>query len=133
MKCTTYAHKAQTLLWKIFLMHKKHWFLTTIKTVIPPLLFGLLVLINSFVPQLKGEPKDAQIFKNEDLLDELTKIASSPEKTVVLYQPKNQLTDDLMSNISLSLKFFVQNILEGKLNIGKLFVLRSNLKQCYNI
>ena len=103
---------AQALLWRMLLLHKKHWICTILTIVLPTLLFGILVLIISFLPNLKGQA-EAKIYQNDDLFDEIVKISNNTIKPVVLFTPENNLTRDLTNQINLAINF-----LTGESNLG---------------
>ena len=103
---------AQALLWRMLLLHKKHWICTILTIVLPTLLFGILVLIISFLPNLKGQA-EAKIYQNDDLFDEIVKILNNTIKPVVLFTPENNLTRDLTNQINLAINF-----LTGESNLG---------------
>ena len=112
---------AQALLWRILLLHKKHWICTILTIVLPTLLFGILVVISSYLPNSKSQAED-KIYQNEDLFDEIVKKLNTSEKpAVILFTPENNLTRDLTNQINLSLYFLIENVLMGESNFGNYF------------
>ena len=119
---------AQALLWRILLSHKKYWICTILKIVLPTLLFGILVLITSYIPNLKGQAEE-EIFQNDDLFDEIVKISNTtPIQPVVLFTPENNLTRDLTNRIN-----SVINFLKGESNLGNSQLLFKNVLISTNI
>ena len=118
---------AQALLWRMLLNHKKHWICTILKIVLPSLLFGILVVINSYAPRLKRDEIEVKTYKNEDLFGEIVKELNTTSKlswskpAVILFSPENNLTRDLTNQISLSLHFLIENVLKGASNFGNYF------------
>ena len=128
---------AQALLWRMLLNHKKHWICTILKIVLPSLLFGILVVINSYAPRLKRDEIEVKTYKNEDLLGEIVKELNSTNKpAVILFSPENNLTRDLTNQISLSLNFLIENVLKGTSDFGNYFFkgcLISNLEKNFDL
>ena len=104
---------AQALLWRILLLHKKHWICTILTIVLPTLLFGILVLIASFIPHLEGQAKD-KIFQHDNLFDEIVKISDTMINPVVLFYPENNLTRDLIDHIDWAIYFLNEESKLGK-------------------
>jgi hypothetical protein len=128
---------AQALFWRMFLNHKKQWICTILKIVLPSLLFGILVVINSFSPRLKRDEIEVKTYKNEDLFGEIVRELNTTNKpAVILFSPENNLTRDLTNQISLSLNFLIENVLKGASNLGNYFFkdcLISNLEKNFDL
>ena len=122
LKKSRFGNNAQALLWRMLLFHKKYWICTILKIVLPCLLFGILVAINSFSPRLLRSEIEVKTYKNEDLLGEIVKELNTTKKpAVILFGPENNLTRDLTNQISLSLNFLIENVLTGASNFGNYF------------
>ena len=122
LKKSRFGNNAQALLWRMLLFHKKYWICTILKIVLPCLLFGILVAINSFSPRLLRSEIEVKTYKNEDLLGEIVKELNSTNKPAVIsFSPENNLTRDLTNQISLSLNFLIENVLTGASNFGNYF------------
>ena len=116
-------NNAQALLWRMLLLHKKHWICTILTIVLPSLLFGILVVINSFAPGIKiVEEIEVKTFENEDLFGEIVKKLNTTNKpALILFTPENNLTRDLTNQINLSLNFLIEDVLNGESNFGNYF------------
>ena len=122
LKKSRFGNNAQALLWRMLLFHKKYWICTILKIILPCLLFGILVAINSFSPRLKSAEIEVKTYENEDLFGEIVKELNTTNKpAVILFSPENNLTRDLTNQISLSLNFLIQNVLKGASNFGNYF------------
>ena len=128
---------AQALLWRMLLNHKKHWICTILKILLPSLLFGILVVINSYAPRLKRAEIEVKTYKNEDLFGEIVKELNTTNKqALILFTPENNLTRDLTNQINLSLNFLIENVLKGASNFGNYFCkgcLISNLEKNFDL
>jgi len=93
------------VLWKNFVIRKRHWILTLLEIVIPVLLFIVVVLIRSDI----GPSDDTfhpvkyfEIWTEDKVIDQgMTTLSDSP---LLLYAPQNNFTTKIMSIVSSQLK-----------------------------
>jgi ATP-binding cassette subfamily A (ABC1) protein 3 len=93
------------VLWKNFVIRKRHWILTLIEIVIPVLLFIVVVLIRSEIGPSDDKLHPAEYYKiwTEDEVIEQSMTTLS-DSSLLLYAPENNFTTKIMAAVSSRLK-----------------------------
>ena len=93
------------VLWKNFVIRKRHWILTLLEIVIPVLLFIVVVLIRSDIGPSDDKFHPVEYFEiwTEDRVVEQSKTTLS-DSSLLLYAPQNNFTTKIMSVVSSQLK-----------------------------
>jgi ATP-binding cassette subfamily A (ABC1) protein 3 len=102
----TWLKKFCVVLWKNYVIRKRHWILTLLEIVIPVLLFIVVVLIRLEIGPSDDKLHPVRYFdiSNEDKVIEHTMTALSDNSSLLLYAPQNNFTTKIMSNVSSKLK-----------------------------
>lgn len=99
--------KLYLLLWKNFVIRKRHWILTLIEVVIPVVLFILIALMRSEMGPSDDTLHPVQY--NEILTDDAIikmSMSSISGSSLLLYAPHNNFTEKIMAVVSSQLKKF---------------------------
>lgn len=89
------------VLWKNFVIRKRHWILTLLEIVIPVLLFIVVVLIRSEIGPSDDKFHPVEYF---EIWTEDKVIDQSVTTLSLLYAPQNNFTTKIMSVVSSRLK-----------------------------
>jgi ATP-binding cassette subfamily A (ABC1) protein 3 len=93
------------VLWKNFVIRKRHWILTLLEIVIPVLLFIVVVLIRSEIGPSDDKFHPVEYFEmwTEDKVIEQS-MSTLSYSSFLLYAPQNNFTTKIMSVVSSQLK-----------------------------
>jgi hypothetical protein len=101
----TWLKKFCIVLWKNYVIRKRHWILTLLEIVIPVLLFIIVVLIRSEIGPSDDTLHPVEYFDiwNEDMVI-LQTMTTLSDSALLLYAPQNNFTTKIMSVVSSQLK-----------------------------
>ncbi|CAH0550158.1 unnamed protein product [Brassicogethes aeneus] len=96
--------KGGIVLWKHYLIRKRHWFLTLIEVILPVLIFLIVAYCRAKLAVIKKIEVPAEVHLPSSLINLDTQL------TKILYSPSNNVTDDIIHRVQEKLEFPTSNV-----------------------
>lgn len=90
------------MIWKIFVLRKRRWFVSALEVVIPIIMFWLLVFFKNLMP----ENSQSIVYEKYPMKYDEIALVYNLSGANIAYTPSNNVTDSIMTYVYSMLTFY---------------------------
>lgn len=90
------------MIWKIFVLRKRRWFVSALEVVIPIIMFWLLVFFKNLMP----ENSQSIVYEKYPMKYDEIALVYNMSRANIAYTPSNNVTDSIMTYVYSMLTFY---------------------------